>query len=120
MAGNTGINRGHRFLPFIADGVKIRVTDAAEKDFNLYIVFGWIAPRDPGGGQRRSSTASGVSFHVLHINNVDVRRASRYAKSANVDAKMRQSGISIPCNLLSSAFSVASVSRIFVLVLLSI
>jgi hypothetical protein len=27
--------------------VEVRVADTAEKDFDLYIVFAWIAPRDP-------------------------------------------------------------------------
>jgi hypothetical protein len=32
--------------------MEIGVADAAEEDFNLHVVFGWIAPRDLGGGQR--------------------------------------------------------------------
>ncbi|HLB87241.1 MAG TPA: hypothetical protein VJK29_06285 [Terriglobales bacterium] len=29
------------------------MADAAEKDFDLYVVFGWITPRNRGGGKRR-------------------------------------------------------------------
>ena len=53
-------------LPLIPDLVQVGVTDAAEQDFNLYVVFGWIAPRDRGGGQRRRRTGSGISFCVVH------------------------------------------------------
>ena len=42
------------------------MADAAEEDFDLHVVFGWIAPRDRGGGQRRCRTGSGVSFRLVH------------------------------------------------------
>jgi hypothetical protein len=67
--------------------VKIRVANAAEQDFDLYVVFGWFAPRDRGKGKRRCRDGSGVSFRVLHVPNLNVRRLLRYAKSAIVHAK---------------------------------
>jgi hypothetical protein len=30
--------------------MEIGVADAAEEDFDLHIVFGWVAPSDRGGG----------------------------------------------------------------------
>jgi hypothetical protein len=46
MAGNARVDRRHDAAPFIADLVEIGVTDTAEQDLDLYVVFGWIAPRD--------------------------------------------------------------------------
>jgi hypothetical protein len=31
--------------------MEIRVADAAEEDFNLNVVFGWIAPREPASSE---------------------------------------------------------------------
>ncbi len=50
VAGNAGIDGGHHVAPLVADLVEIGVTDAAVQNFDLYVVFGWIAPRDRGGG----------------------------------------------------------------------
>ncbi len=50
MAGNDGVNGGHEFAPLISHRVKVGMADAAEQDFDLYIVFGWFAPRDGGEG----------------------------------------------------------------------
>ncbi len=66
VAGHAGVDGGHDTAPLVADLVEIGVADAAEEDFDLHVVFGWIAPRDRGGGQRRSRTGSGVSFRVVH------------------------------------------------------
>jgi len=41
MTRNTWVGSWHR-TPFVTDLVKIRVTDTAEKDFNLNIVVVWI------------------------------------------------------------------------------
>jgi hypothetical protein len=46
--------------------VEVGVADAAEQDFNLYVMFGWFASWDCGKGQWRCRTGSGVSFCVLH------------------------------------------------------
>jgi hypothetical protein len=50
-------------------------------------VFGWIAPRDRGGGERRFLTGSGVSFGVEHVLILDARQVLRYAKHAIVHSK---------------------------------
>jgi hypothetical protein len=67
--------------------VEIGVTDAAEENLYLYVVFGWIAPRDYGGGKRRFRTASGVGFRVEHVLILDARRTFWYAKHAIVHAE---------------------------------
>jgi hypothetical protein len=90
---NTWINGGHEFAPLVANLVEIRVTNAAIQNFDLYVVFGWVAPRDCVGDQRRRRTGSGVSFRVVHMHNVDARWALRYAEYAIVHAeyaKMRR------------------------------
>ena len=46
MAGDARIDGRHDLAPLIADLVEIGVADAAEQDLDLYVVFGWIAPRD--------------------------------------------------------------------------
>jgi hypothetical protein len=87
MARNNRVHSGHEFAPLITHRVKIRVANTAEQDFDLYVVFGWFAPRDRGKGKRRCSAGSGVSFGILHVFNLDVRRALGYAKHAIVHAK---------------------------------
>ena len=52
--------------PLVADLVEIGVADAAEEDFDLHVVFGRIASRDRGGGQRRCRTGGGVGFRLVH------------------------------------------------------
>src|SRR5271165_3081317 len=66
VAGHARINRGQKSAPLISDLVEVGVTDAAEKNLDLYVLIGWIAPRDRGGGQRRCRTSSGISFRVVH------------------------------------------------------
>ena len=63
------------------------MANAAEENLDLDILFGWITPRDRGGGQRRLRTGSGIGFGFEHILNLDARRVSRYAKYAIVHAK---------------------------------
>ena len=75
VAGDAGIDCGHHTAPLIADLVEIGVADAAEENLYLYVVFGWIAPRDLGGDKRRCCTGSGVSFRVVHVLNLDDCRA---------------------------------------------
>ncbi len=66
MAGNDRVDRGHDARSTRCGPMEIGVADAAEEDFDLHVVFGWIAPRDRGGGQRRCRTGGGVSFCVVH------------------------------------------------------
>ena len=66
MAGDAGVDGGHEAAPLVTDMVEIGVADAAEQDFDLNVVCGWIAPRDRGGGKRRCRTRRGVSFGVVH------------------------------------------------------
>jgi len=73
--------------PLIPDLVEIGVTDAAEQNLNLYVVFGWIAPRDHGGRQRRCRAGSRIGFRFEHVLNIDARRAIRYAEYAILHAK---------------------------------
>jgi len=40
--------------------MEIRVTDPAEEDFNLNVVFGWIASLDCGARKWRGRTGSRV------------------------------------------------------------
>jgi hypothetical protein len=46
--------------------MEIGVADAAEEDFDLHVVFSWIATIDLSGCQGRCRTGSGVSFGVVH------------------------------------------------------
>src|ERR1035441_2699136 len=62
MARHQGIDRGHNFLPLIAGLVQIGVADAAEKNFDLNIVFSGIAPRDRSGSKRRCCADNGIGF----------------------------------------------------------
>jgi hypothetical protein len=61
MAGNAWIDGGRR-APFVTDLVGIRVAYATEKDFNLNVVFAWIASWDREGNKRRFSIRSSVSL----------------------------------------------------------
>src|ERR1039458_2586579 len=87
VARNNRVHSGHEFAPLITHRVKIRVANTAEQDFDLCVVFGWFAPRDRGKGKRRCRDGIGVSFGVLHVFNLDVRRVLRYAKHAIMHAK---------------------------------
>ena len=64
VSRNTWIDSGHH-TPFVTDLVEVRVTDTTEKDFDLNVVFTWIAPRDRGGGKRRFRTRSSVSLRFI-------------------------------------------------------
>jgi hypothetical protein len=50
VAGDTGVHGGHDALPLVPDLVEIGVADTAEENFDLHIAFGWITPRNCGGG----------------------------------------------------------------------
>ena len=45
------VDGGHDTAPLVTHRMKVGVADAAEEDFNLHVVFSWIATRDIGGGQ---------------------------------------------------------------------
>src|ERR1017187_1294842 len=66
MAWDNRVDSGHELAPLVADRMEIRVADAAEQDFNLNVVFGWVPTRDRCGGKRRCRTPSGVSLRVVH------------------------------------------------------
>ena len=68
VAGNAGVDGGHHAAPLVADLMEIGVADAAEQNFDLHVVFGWIAPRD------RVADASG-----------DVALAAEYAFALYID-----------------------------------
>lgn len=52
MTGDNRVDSGHNAAPLVTHRMKVGVADAAEEDFNLHIVFSWIATLDRGGGQR--------------------------------------------------------------------
>src|SRR5208283_712941 len=62
VSGYAGVDGGHETAPLVADLVEIGVTDAAEKDFDPYVVFSRVATRDRGGFQRRCRAGSGIGF----------------------------------------------------------
>ena len=46
VARHNWINGGHKLAPLISHGMNIGVADPAVENFDLHIVFFWIAPRD--------------------------------------------------------------------------
>ena len=66
MAGHTRVDGRHDAFPLIAGLVEIGVADATEKDFDLDVGGGWIAPRDGGGDKRRCCAGYGIGFCVEH------------------------------------------------------
>jgi len=66
MARDAGVDSGHDPAPLVTDLMEIGVADAAEEDFDLYVLFSGIAPRNRGGGKRRCRTGSGVSLRFVH------------------------------------------------------
>ncbi len=50
MTGDDRVGRGHEFAPLVTHRMDIGVTDAAEENFDLNVMFGWIAPLDRVGG----------------------------------------------------------------------
>jgi len=67
MSGNAWIDSRHR-TPLTTDGVEVGVTDTAEKDFNLNVVFAWITPGDRHGCKWRFRTRSRVSLRFILTN----------------------------------------------------
>src|SRR6266446_9444866 len=65
MTGNNRVDSGHELTPLVPNRMEIGVADAAKQDFDLHVAVSWIATLDLGGGQRRCSTGSGVSFRVV-------------------------------------------------------
>lgn len=43
MTGNNRIDRGHNTAPLVTYRMEVGVADAAEENFDLHVVFGWIA-----------------------------------------------------------------------------
>jgi hypothetical protein len=66
MAWDARIDRGHHILPFVPHLVKIGMTDPAEEDLDLDVVFIWIAPRDGRRDKRRCRTGGGVGLRFIH------------------------------------------------------
>ncbi len=50
VARDARVDGRHHAAPLVANLMEIGVTDTAEKNFDLDIVFGGIAPHDLGGG----------------------------------------------------------------------
>ena len=71
VAGHAWVDGGHDVAPLVADRVQVGVADAAEQNFDLHVVFGWIAPRDRTGSERRCRTGGGISFRFVHVFNLD-------------------------------------------------
>ena len=61
MSRNAWIDSRHR-TPLATDGVKVRVADTAEKDFDLNIMFARIASWDRDWGKWRFCTRSSISL----------------------------------------------------------
>jgi hypothetical protein len=66
MSGNAWIDSRHR-APLITDLVQVRVAYTAEKDFNLNVMFTWIASWDRDGSKRRFRTRSSISLRFILI-----------------------------------------------------
>jgi hypothetical protein len=66
MAWDARVDGRHHAAPLIAGLVEVGVADTAEKDFDLYVVFGWLSPCNGGSGKRRCRTSGGVSLGVGH------------------------------------------------------
>src|SRR5208337_5426680 len=62
MAGDARVGSGHVLAPLVADRMQIGVANPAEQDFELYIVFAWMSPRDGGQAKRRCRTGGGIGF----------------------------------------------------------
>jgi len=67
VARQARVNRGIYAAPFIAHLVEIGVTDAAEEDFDLYVVVGSITMLDRSRVERPRRTGSGVGFRFVHM-----------------------------------------------------
>src|SRR5919202_4482801 len=59
---NAWIDSWHSIIPFITNGVKVRVAYTAEKDFYLNIMFTWITSWDRHRIKLRFSTRSSISL----------------------------------------------------------
>src|SRR5580658_2773307 len=81
VAGNARVDGGHG-TPLIANLVEVGVANSAEENLDLYVVRGWIAPRDGSGRNRRCLAGGGVGFRVVHRSNVGCSPGWRYAEHA--------------------------------------
>jgi hypothetical protein len=61
MSRNTWIDSWYR-SPLVTNGVEVRVTNTAEKNFDLNVMLAWITPWDHNGRKRRHCIRSRVSL----------------------------------------------------------
>jgi len=52
VAGNTGIDRRHCFIPLVADLMQVGVANSAEENFDLNVVLGRVTTGDCGSCKR--------------------------------------------------------------------
>jgi hypothetical protein len=81
MAGDARVNSGHDIAPLITDLMKVGVTDTAEENFDLYVVFCWIASRDRTRRKGRRRTGGRVSLGFVHPLTVERPQVFQYANS---------------------------------------
>src|SRR6202034_1318819 len=81
VAGNARVDGGHG-TPLIANLVEVGVANSAEENLDLYVVRGWIAPRDDSGRNGRCLAGGGVGFRVVHRSNVGCSVGFQYAEHA--------------------------------------
>lgn len=67
MPRHARVNGRHHLLPLVADLVEIGMTDAAEENLDLHVVFSRVTARDRRRYQRRWRTSSGARLHVVHV-----------------------------------------------------
>jgi hypothetical protein len=65
MSRNAWIDSGHSSTPFTTNGVEVGVAYPTEKDFDLNIMFTWIAPWDRYQGKWRFSTRSSKTLRFI-------------------------------------------------------
>src|SRR5262252_8319090 len=56
VARDTGIYGRHEFFPLVANLVQIGMTDPTKENFNLHVVFGWLAALNLGRSHGRCRT----------------------------------------------------------------
>jgi len=96
MARDAGVHSRHDAAPLVTNLVEIGVADTAEEDFDLYIGFSRIAPRNRGGGKRRRRASSGVSVRLVHRDLVHSLISMLLGCSARQDSRNSLSGILSP------------------------
>src|SRR4026208_2525935 len=71
MARDAGVHSRHDAAPLVTNLVEIGVADTAEEDFDLYIGFSRIAPRNrvgwgDGGALAAGAAVGGVQRDLVH------------------------------------------------------